>query len=176
MKTRKNSELILSELKEVMGSVDAGAAERLVLMILSAKRVFVAGCGRSGLMARAFATRLVHLGCSVFVVGESTTPAIGRGDLLIVCSGKGDKKSLGLLMEEAGRAGACRVAITSTPGSPVAEEAEHIVVLPAARSRQFGGSLFEQALLLFLDGLAMEMMRRRGVSHDEMAERHANLE
>ena len=59
---------------------------------------------------------------------------------------------------------------------PAAEQADLCVVLPAAESRQFGGSLFEQALLLFLDGLVMEIIGQRGISHDEMAGRHANLE
>ena len=176
METRKNSDLILSELKQVMDRVDNAVAEQLLSAVLSARRVFVAGCGRSGLAARAFAMRLVHLGWSAFVVGETTTPAIAAGDLLIVCSGKGDKTSLGSFMQEAARAGARRVVITSAPTSPAAEQADLCVVLPAAESRQFGGSLFEQALLLFLDGLVMEIIGQRGISHDEMAGRHANLE
>ena len=46
--------------------------------ILTADRIYVAGAGRSGLIARAFAMRLMHIGLESFVVGETVTPAMGR--------------------------------------------------------------------------------------------------
>jgi len=45
------------------------------------------GAGRSGLAAKAFAMRLMHLGFNVYVVGETTTPAVGPEDLVIGVSG-----------------------------------------------------------------------------------------
>lgn len=176
MESLEYSDVILAELRGVLGGLDQAAADELADMISSAERIFVAGCGRSGLIARAFAMRLVHLGHTVFVVGEATAPAIATGDLLIVASGKGNNESLTRHMEQAIRAGARCAAVTATPGCPVADLAELAVVLPAAESQQFGGSLFEQALLVFSDALVMQIADRRGVTHDEMAKRHANLE
>src|SRR5699024_7999258 len=51
------------------------------------RRFFFLGEGRSGLIAKAVAMRLMHTGKQVYVVGETTTPAIEKGDLLIVISG-----------------------------------------------------------------------------------------
>ena len=172
----KNSSAILSELAAVMDGVDGADAERLASAIASAGAVFTAGCGRSGLMAKAFAMRLMHLGCRAYVVGETTAPAIGRGDLLIVCSGKGEKRSLIWFMEDSAKAGARCAAVTAAPASPVARLAETVVVLPAAGTRQFGGSLFEQALLIFFDSLVIRLAELRGATHAQMAARHANLE
>ncbi|HUU67917.1 MAG TPA: 6-phospho-3-hexuloisomerase [Planctomycetota bacterium] len=166
---------IVSEIKGVVSGVDAAAAERLLHEIAAAKRIFLAGCGRSGLMAKAFAMRLMHLGRTAFVVGETTTPAIGAGDLLIVCSGKGAKETLASFMREAAKAGARCAAVTARPESPVARLAV-VVVLPLEQTAQFGGSLFEQCLLVFFDGLVMQMIESGSAAHAQMAARHANLE
>lgn len=58
--------------------------EKFADAILKADRIFVAGAGRSGFVARAFANRLMHMGLTVFFVGEPTTPAIKAGDLLVI--------------------------------------------------------------------------------------------
>ncbi|NQT21430.1 MAG: SIS domain-containing protein [Planctomycetes bacterium] len=176
MKSVKHSDTILAELQRVLNACDQSEADALAEMISSAGRIFIAGHGRSGLIARAFAMRLVHLGHAVFVVGEPTASAIEAGDLLIVASGKGDNKSLTKYVEQAARAGARCAAVTATPECPVAALAELAVVLPAAKSQQFGGSLFEQALLIFLDSLVMQIADQSGITHNRMAERHANLE
>ena len=62
----------------------------LVQTVKAVPRVFITGAGRSGLVGRFFVMRLVHLGKSAFVVGETTTPAINEGDLLIAISGSGN--------------------------------------------------------------------------------------
>jgi len=51
--------------------------------MLMAKRVYIAGAGRSGIIARAFALRMLHLGYDVYVVGETITPALKPGDTLV---------------------------------------------------------------------------------------------
>ena len=93
---------ILEELKENAQQVSEKEVEEMAACILKAERIFVAGAGRSGFAARAFANRLMHLGLNVFFVGEPTTPAVGGGDLLIIGSGSGETESL-----EIGRA-SCR--------------------------------------------------------------------
>ena len=176
MNIMTHSAAILEELRQVAERLDPARAARLAELIGESRGIFVAGCGRSGLMARAFAMRLMHLGRTAWVVGETATPAIGRGDLLIVCSGKGDKHSLLGHMRQAAAAGAACAAITAAVRSPIAREASCVVELPAGPSRQFGGSLFEQSLLIFLDSLFAAMAEAQGADHGRMAARHANLE
>ena len=57
------------------------------------KRIYIAALGRSFLVMKAFAMRLMQLDFEVYVVGEIITPAIKAGDLLIVGSGSGNTRS-----------------------------------------------------------------------------------
>jgi len=167
---------VLSELSKAISSVDTESAERLADQVIGARRVFAAGCGRSGLVARAFAMRLTHLGIAAHVAGDATTPAIGKGDLLVVCSGKGEKAVLIGFMKCAAAAGAACAAVTAESASTVARLADTAIALNAAGSAQFGGSLFEQAALVFFDSLVMRLIEKTGARHEDMAARHANLE
>ena len=85
---------IVNELGQALSSISERNTENLIDMIEGADRVFLAGCGRSGLMVRGFAMRLMHMGKKVYVVGETTTPSINQGDLLIIASGSGETGSL----------------------------------------------------------------------------------
>jgi 6-phospho-3-hexuloisomerase len=176
---------ILHEMQEVLGEVSPESAERLASAVLDADRIYVAGGGRSGLMARAFAMRLVHLGLVTYVVGETTTPAVRRGDLLLACSASGETHVTVVVSKVAHEAGARIVAVTATPDSPMARLADETIVIPGpsrrgqewqGKSSQYGGSLFEQALLIFLDAVTAEVGRRLGLTPQELDSRHANLE
>ena len=63
--------LILNELNAALGKVPREAAE----CVRAHDRVFVGGAGRSGLMLRAFAMRLMQTGREVCVIGETVTPS-----------------------------------------------------------------------------------------------------
>jgi len=140
------------------------------------KKVFVAGCGRSGLVSRCFAMRLRHLGIESYVVGEAATPPAGNGDLFIGVSCSGGHSSLCALAATARRLG-CRVlAVTAQGKSPLARTAHTVLVVPLPRSVQFGNSLFEQAVLLFFDAAALLLQRRKRLPSSQMWRRHANIE
>lgn len=53
--------------------MDAEQLKGVEELIVKAKRIFVGGAGRSGFAARGFANRLMHLGYTVYFVGEPTT-------------------------------------------------------------------------------------------------------
>ena len=170
---------ILEELSEVASHVDRAEMERLLDAMRAAKRVFVAGIGRSGLMARALAMRLMHLEFDVHVVGETTTPSIGKGDLLVCCSRYGKSRTLHTYVEKAHEVGAHAAVVTMTAKSPLAKRADDVFVIPVetgGKSRQPLGTIFEQSLLLYGDALVMLAMKRLKVSEDEMARRHTQLE
>ncbi len=185
MPIRRNIDAILGEMQRVLGEVPAEGPERLAEAVLATDRVYVAGGGRSGLMARAFAMRLMHLGLSSYVVGETTTPAIRGGDLLIGCSASGETHVTVVVAQVAQEAGASVFAITATPDSPLASLADEMILIPGpskrgrqwpGRSAQYGGSLFEQALLVLLDAVSSDVGRRLGMTSQEIDSRHANLE
>jgi 6-phospho-3-hexuloisomerase len=153
-------------------------------LVADAPRVFVLGAGRSGLALRMTAMRFMHLGLDVHVVGEVTSPAITRGDLLLTASGSGTTGGIVRAARTAHDAGARVAAFTTAAGSPLAEIADATVVVPAAdkldrsgaASAQYAGSLFEQIVVLLGDALFHALWRRSGRSADELWPRHANLE
>jgi len=136
---------------------------------------------------KAFGMRLMHLGKTVYVVGETTTPSIAASDLLILGSGSGRTASLLTMAEQAQRRGAQVLLFTTDATSPLAELSNFRVVIPAPSlksaegipghiSVQPMGTLFEQSMLILCDSLILGLMQRTGVSAAQMFERHANLE
>lgn len=166
-------------------AVASGAAlDALTDAISTAERVFVLGAGRSGIALQMTAMRLMHLGLDVHVVGETTSPAIRAGDLLLTASGSGTTESVVRAARTASDVGARVGAITTDPASALGEIADVTVVVPAAQkldrsagaSDQYAGSLFEQVVVTLGDGLFHALWRRSGSSADDLWPRHANLE
>jgi 6-phospho-3-hexuloisomerase len=179
-----NLQVILQENQQLAQQLDLDAAVAIIPLIQHAERVFVVGAGRTGLALKANAMRLMHLGLTVFVVGETTTPAIKAGDLLLAGSGSGTTSTIVKAAEKAVAAGAKVVAISTTNTSPLADLATQVVVLPAAQkqdhggeiSKQYAGSLFEQGVLLLLDAIFQTLWGLDGTPAEELWKRHANLE
>ncbi|MBC7288297.1 MAG: 6-phospho-3-hexuloisomerase [Armatimonadetes bacterium] len=176
--------IVAAEISRVVEKLDQGEVEQLVDAVLDAARVFAYGAGRSGLVIRAFAMRLGHLGLNAWVVGDTTTPAIGPGDLLIAASGSGRTRTTLAIVEAARERGARTACITAHPDSPIAQGCDLVVTIPAPVTKvdrdrpsvQPPGSLFEQCLLVLCDGMVMRLMRRLGTTEEEMRARHTKLE
>lgn len=167
-----------------LSDTQSEAIEALAAAVRDADRVFVLGAGRSGLALRMTAMRLMHLGLAVFVVGDTTTPAIAPGDLLITATGSGTTTGIVRSATTAQQVGATVATITTAPESPVAALSSVVVTVPAAgkldrsgaASAQYAGGLFEQAVVLLGDALFHLLWQRSGLSADELWPRHANLE
>jgi 6-phospho-3-hexuloisomerase len=178
---------VLSEITACVKQVPAASLVQAGGLIESAPRIFVTGAGRSGLCMKAFGMRLMHMGKTVHVAGETTTPAIAEEDLLVVGSGSGRTSSLLAVAGQAQKRGAKILLFTTNPASPLAEMADHRVVISAPSYQAYPGghnltsvqplgTLFEQSMLILCDSLILGLMQRTGVSAVEMLERHANLE
>ena len=185
MRFQQHVRRIFDEIKSVLAGVDRGTVDRVVKQLMKADRVYVAGGGRSGLMARCFAMRLMHLGLHTYVVGETTTPAIGPDDCLVVCSASGRTQVAVLVSREAKKVGAQVVAVTADPDSPIATTADIVLVLDAPHkkapdagqpSAQYAGSLFEQSLLAQGDAMILMLMHRRGTTEEHIRRRHTKFE
>ncbi|MDS2173165.1 6-phospho-3-hexuloisomerase [Nesterenkonia sp. CL21] len=158
--------------------------EDLAEVVSGAERVFVLGSGRTSLALKMTAMRLMHLGITTHVVGETTAPAIRAGDVLLVASGSGTTPGVLRAAEKAQSLGATVAALTATPESPLAELAHVTVAVPAAAkldrsgaaSTQYAGSLFEQSLMILGDALFHALWQRSGLTGDDLWPRHANLE
>ena len=120
------------------------------------------------------------------MVGETTTGALGPGDLLLVGSGSGSTGSLVTIARRAVEAGGRVALVTIRNGSVIGELADVELFVPAptpklegpseAESIQPMGSLFEQSLLVVLDAVVLALMERRGEGSETMFSRHTNLE
>ncbi|MEW6354841.1 MAG: 6-phospho-3-hexuloisomerase [Planctomycetota bacterium] len=180
--------IVTEEVERTLARVNSGEMDTLAGAILKARRIAATGQGRSGLVARAFAMRLNHLGLSAQVVGESTATAIRRGDLLVAISCSGSTDVTCHMAKKAKAAGAAIACLTGRRRSRLWRMSDVAVLAPApskaegrspskqARSRQFGSTLFEQCSLVLLDALCLVLMKRLRQTHSRMLSRHSNLE
>ncbi len=186
MAVREITRRICDEIDVTLAAVDETAVCSCVEAVIVARRVFVAGVGRSGWIMRCLAMRLMHLGKEVHVVGDATAPPISENDLLLVGSGSGRTPAILGFLDAAKRAGASVGVLTACADSAAAGKADVVVHLPAPtpkdpgaeqpRSIQPMGSLFEQTLLLLGDAMILLLAQRLEQEHDQMWQRHANLE
>ncbi len=194
MGVRENAALLMDKVFESVESIEEERIEEMLQTLQGAKRIFVVGAGRSGLVARAFAMRLMHLGFPVYVVGETITPAMDPEDVLVALSGSGRTSSVVNVARIAKeKIGAKVVAVTSKGDSPLAKLSDVVVIVGGrenGRKRDYIadqllgkgipitplGTLFEISAMILLDSLVVELMRRMKKSEEELKKRHANLE
>jgi len=175
----------LAEIGEVFRRVDDSNVEAAIVMIAQADRVAVHGVGREGLQMKGLAMRLFHLGVDVAVVGDMTTPYLGKGGLLIVSAGPGYFSTIAGLMSVAREADARILLVTAQPKARCAELADLVLHLPAQtmaddRSERASvlpmGSLFEGAQYILFEAMILRLRDRLNVTPEKMRANHTNLE
>jgi len=187
-------EKLTQKIEEQLRAIDQKSIDQFVESLINTKRIFIVGAGRSGLVAKAFGMRLMHLGFTVYVVGEVITPAINKDDLLIIVSGSGQTLSPIVAARIAKEKGVKIVSITSNPDSDIGKISEVVVQIKGRRpedakrdyeARQLLGNhepltplgtLFELSAMVFLDSIIDELMLRYKKSEDELRKLHADLE
>ena len=122
--------LIIETLKEVIDKLDREAIKAMLQKTIDGNQVFVMGAGRSGLVAKAFAMRLMHLGFSVYVVGETTTPAVLPQDVVFAISGSGETRTIADLGKLAKDIGSTLITITSKKDSTLGRISDIAVIIP----------------------------------------------
>ena len=173
------------KLEQVRGMVDA---------MIGANKIFIYGAGRSGLVGKAFAMRLMHLDFNVYVVGETITPAFEEGDLLIAISGSGETRTIVDAAEIAKNQGGKVVGITSYKNSTLGRLSDVVVEIPGRTKADIPtdyigrqmlteykwmapmGTLFEDSTMLLLDGIIALFMATFQKSEKDMKRKHATLE
>lgn len=187
-------EEIVDNVMAVSAEIDEKKVNEMMDILTSSKNVFLLGQGRSGLVARAFAMRLMHLGISVYVVGETITPAIGEEDCLLAISGSGETSYIISTAMIAKKRGAKLVAVTSYEKSTLGSISDLIMHIKGRTKvdseknyikRQMNGkhlslsplgTLFEVSTLIFLDALIAQLMDKMGKTEDDLKKRHTVLE
>jgi 6-phospho 3-hexuloisomerase len=185
----------LKGLQESLSTVSNKKTEKLIDDLLQAKRIFIFGAGRSGLVGKAFAMRLMHLDKQVHFIGETTTPAIEENDVIFFVSGSGNTlsvvnmlkaaqsngrkiKILGLSSEEKGclYQNGDNVILINTPQKETSGDYLTMQILGNERKVAPLGTNFESSALVYLDSLIVLMMVKLGKDEADMKKKHANIE
>jgi len=176
-----HQQLIIEKISSILEATDDSYDARLTQLLDGAKRIFIAGAGRSKLVGNFFAMRLVHAGYDVSVVGEIVTPSIKAGDLLIIISGSGETEQLIAFTKSAKKVGADIVLISSRAESTIGDLSS--AVFQIGRQELYSkvrgmpmGTVFELSTLAFLEATISHIIHEKGIAEEEMRERHANLE
>lgn len=171
------SDRILAELTSILHQVHEEDVEKLVEGILSSKRVYLTGMGRSGLIIRPFAMRLMQLGLQAYIVGDAITPAIGKDDLLIAISGSGETGITYHIAAQSKGFGARVFLLTAQTKSRIGDIADLVLVLPKSPQPILPlKSAFEGAVYILFDAVVIMIMEKAGITQQEMMKQHSNLE
>jgi len=168
--------------KEILSKVSDKDIEKVKKLFFESNRIFLYGAGRSGLVAKAFAIRLVHLGYQTFVIGETITAPVQKGDLVIIVSGSGETIPAVMTAEIARNLDANVVSITGKRNSDIAKFADITVYIKAGcnekERKKYAplGTLFEASVWVLLDGIIADLLDSKKETEEAMRSRHATLE
>ena len=173
---------IQRKIKDILDNVSHDDVNKIKKLFFKANRIFVYGAGRSGLVAKAFAIRLVHLGFQTFVIGETITAPVQKGDLVIIVSGSGETIPAVMTAEIANNLDANVVSITAKRKSEIAKYADVTLYISAGcneiERKKFAplGTLFEASVWILLDGIIADLLDSKKETEEKMRSRHATLE
>lgn len=176
-----HQQFILDNLTRILNETDKSKAADLLKLVESSGTTFIGGAGRSLLVSRFFAMRLVHAGHRVYMIGEIVTPAIKEGDLLILVSGSGGTATLLPFVKKAKEVGAKLAVISMKKSSAMADVADLVVQIgqddsfPLVKGMPMG-SQFELSTLVFLEGAISQLIHEKDLTEQGMRAIHANLE
>lgn len=178
----KSIDYIQRKVKDILSQISQDDISKVKKFFFSSNRIFVYGAGRSGLVAKAFAIRLVHLGFQTFVIGETITAPVQKGDLVIIVSGSGETIPAVMTAEIAHNIGAKVVSITGKKKSEIAKYADVTLYLSVAckdvERKKYAplGTLFEASVWILLDGIVADLLESKNETEETMRRRHATLE
>lgn len=180
MTFRKAVNYIQVQTKKIISNADDETLNKTLNLILSSKRIFIYGVGRSGLVGKALAMRLGHLGLNVHVIGETITPPTAKRDTLIIVSGSGRTISSNRIALAAKKLGANIIVITANKKSPLIKLSTVPLVLFGPQDGERSkfaplGTLFEDSCMILLDGLVAELMGKLHETEGTMHSRHGTL-
>ena len=174
---KESSEYILKSIQITLAE-NSENTDKFVDSILGARKIFLYGVGRSGLIAKAFAIRLVQMGLEVFFVGETVTPIVEEGNVVIIVSYTGETMSAIQTANIVRRVGAKVVTLTAHGHSKLAVASNLVIELNPPKDDVRGrlaplGTVFEDATLIYLDSIVAILMEKLGQSEGSMRKRHA---
>lgn len=177
---RKVLEIEAEAIRELVPRLDASFDSAVELLLGCAGRVVVTGMGKSGIIAQKLSATLASIGTPSLYLhpADATHGDLGRivkGDALVAVSNSGDTGEILALVPWLKRLGVPLVALTGSPGSPLAQAADvHIDVGVRSEACPLGlaPTASTTAALAMGDALSMALMERRGFTVDDFAVLH----
>ena len=188
-------DVILDNIESAKELLNEKAIDDFENNIIKSKNIFVTGAGRSGLVAKAFAMRLMHLGLRVYVVGETISPAIYDDDCIVTISGSGETNTIVSIAKVAKNRGSKILTLTSYPDSTLGQLSDTVIRVKGRTKmgddhenymkRQIQGkyasltplgTAFELTSLVFLDAIISELMEKMQQTENDLKSRHTVLE
>jgi 6-phospho-3-hexuloisomerase len=166
---------MIENIKEVLLKVDDKTIDISVDILKDSSTIFVYGAGRSGIVARSFAMRLVQLGLKTYIIGESVTPIVKENDAVVIVSNKGESFSSVQVGNIVRRVGAKLIVFTSNPNSKLAHISSVKVTVPSViQDKNMPlGTLFEASCYILFDAMISILMNKLNESEESMRARHA---
>ncbi|MBS3816114.1 MAG: SIS domain-containing protein [Candidatus Thermoplasmatota archaeon] len=179
---KESIDCILDTIDDSLEDLELDKINRAVDILTSSDHVFIYGSGRSGLVGRTFAMRLMQLGLNSFFIGETITPAVQDGDCVFLVSKTGETQTA----IQAARIVENRVpkaeiiVVTASPDSTLAEFGDINIILDIKDKEEDQklaplGTIFEDSAMIFLDGLVSVLMEDLDEEVDDMKYRHPIL-
>jgi len=179
---KESIEYIQKKIKEILNKVSQQEIDKVKDLFFNANRIFVYGAGRSGLVAKAFAIRLVHLGFQTFVIGETISAPVQNGDLVVIVSGSGETIPAVMTAEIAHKLGAYVISITAKKTSEIAKFADVTLYIASTcyenKRKKYAplATLFEASVWILFDGIIADLLNSKNETEEIMRSRHATLE
>ena len=178
----KSLNYIQLRVNEILEKVTKTNINKIKDLFFNSNHIFVYGAGRSGLVAKAFAIRLVHLGFQTFVIGETITAPVQNGDLVVIVSGSGETIPAVMTAEIAHKLGAYVISITAKKQSEIAKFADVTIYIASTcyeiKRKKYAplGTLFEASVWILFDGIIADLLISKNETEEIMRSRHATLE
>ena len=192
----KSMELILDNLKENMEHVARPKyfkhTQKFINIVYDGlknkRRFFLLASGRSGMILQCFATRLVHLGASVYMITNlASLPPLRKKDILIVLSGSGTTNIVVSLLETYVNTikPYAIVAITSHPDTIIGRIGDITIKLIGRTKKDYDtvaadtailtpeGTQFEIAAFVYLDAIIAELAVKLGKTNADLIKGHS---
>jgi D-arabinose 5-phosphate isomerase GutQ len=181
---------------KLKGNVEFGNYEAPIVSIGNRGTIHMYGAGRSGLEARSWAMRLVHLNFDVSEPGSTLAKPVKPSDIGIFCSGGWETLSTITYAKKTKEIGATTVPITSHPELlKVGEDCDYFIEIGGreklGKIRDYYveslkgkssthmdtlGTVFEFKLSAFKDLFIHQLCERLGIEEERMKERHVTFE
>ncbi|MBQ6218998.1 MAG: SIS domain-containing protein [Methanosphaera sp.] len=159
------------------------------------RKIFIGGAGRSGLVAKSYAMRLMQLGFNAYVFGESIIPPIEEGDIIITISNSGKSSSIMHVFDDIKQDKVKILSVCGSNESDLALMSDAKIVINSSNDTSLTiedrerlnkinfnteelvllGTAFEISAFIILDVLVVELMKSLGLKESNLKDMHDNL-